>query len=68
MDMFEECKNFFLAWEREKKAKREIRRENNEINMRQNRKMKEYETELSNPLISHVISKIVFRPIHFINY
>jgi hypothetical protein len=58
MDMFDECKNFFLARDREKKMKRDIRRDDNEINMRENRKMKEYETELSNPLISHVILKL----------
>jgi hypothetical protein len=33
MDMFDECKNFFLRRETEKKTKREIRGENNEINM-----------------------------------
>lgn len=54
--MFDECKNFLLGWERE------IRRENNEINMREERKAKEYETELSNALISHVILKLYLDP------
>jgi hypothetical protein len=37
---------------------RDIRRENNKINMGENRKVKEYETELNNAVISHVILKL----------
>lgn len=51
----------YVSWVQEflpRAEERDIRRENNKINMGENRKVKEYETELNNAVISHVILKL----------